>query len=209
MRKSVLITISFCLLLCPLLPVFSQQSQDALELYRQGKYTESISVCLQEIEQNPNNIESHVVLCWALVRAARYEEADRWAEAGRQLSRYDPRLIEIQGESRYFRGLNEDALRLFQEYISYAPNGSRIAEVYFYMGEIYLRLARYRHADIALTTALQMESLNAPWWVRLGYAREMAKELRPALDAYNRALKLNPNLPDALRGRDRVIALIN
>jgi cytochrome c-type biogenesis protein CcmH/NrfG len=43
---------------------------------------------------------------------------------------------------------------------------------YYYMGEIYLRLGRFGHADIAFSTALQYSSGNAKWWARLGYARE-------------------------------------
>ncbi|HNY16338.1 MAG TPA: hypothetical protein PK542_09460 [Treponemataceae bacterium] len=183
---------------------FAENKADALELYRAGNYSESIDVCLAEIQENPQNLESHVVLCWSLVQAKRYDEADTWAEKGRAISKYDPRIIEIQAEAKYYRGQNEQSLKLFQEYISYAPNGSRIAPVYYYMGELYLRMAKYRHADMAFSAALQLENLNAEWWVRLGYAREMAKDYRYALVAYNKALELNANLQDAIRGKERV-----
>ena len=190
---------------CSLLPLGAQTAPDALALYRNGSYTESVDACLAEIAADPSRLESHVVLAWALVAAGRYEEADTWAEKGRLLSRYDPRLIEIQGEAKYYRGLNEPALRLFQEYISYAPNGSKIAPAYFFMGEIYLRLSRFRHADIAFSTAIQLEDLNVQGWIRAGYAREMAKDYRPALDAYNKALELDSSRQDAVRGRERVL----
>lgn len=204
--------IAHCLILLFIIPTFSifgQTRIDALELFRQGQFTEAITVCLAEIQENPKNTESYVVLCWSLVEAKRYEEADSWAETGRGISKYDPRLIEIQAETKFFRGLNEQALKLFQEYISYAPNGSRISETYFYMGEIYLRLAKYRHADIAFSTALQLDGLNPQWWVRLAYAREMAKDYVYSLDAYKKAIEMDGRLQDALRGRDRVLKLIN
>lgn len=204
--------IAHCLILLFIIPtvsVFGQTKIDALELFRQGQFTEAITVCLAEIQENPKNTESYVVLCWSLVEAQRYEEADSWAETGRKISKYDPRLIEIQAETKFFRGLNEQALKLFQEYISYAPNGSRISETYFYMGEIYLRLAKYRHADIAFSTALQLDGLNPQWWVRLAYAREMAKDYVYSLDAYKKAIEMDGRLQDALRGRDRVLNLIN
>lgn len=187
---------------------YAQEKLDALELYRAGRYSESIDVCLAEIAQNGQNLESHVVLCWSLVQAKRYDEADSWAEKGRAISKYDPRIIEIQAEAKYYRGQNEQSLRLFQEYISYAPNGSRIAPVYYFMGELYLRMAKYRHADMAFSAALQLENLNAQWWVRLGYAREMAKDYRFALEAYDKALALNANLQDAVRGKERVTGLL-
>ncbi len=194
-----------------ILPSFfsAQTKPDALRAYREGRYNDAVTICFDEIAEDPSNVESHVVLSWALVEAKRYEEAENWAEKGRELSRYDPRLIEILAEAHYYQGNNQQSLRLFQEYISYAPNGSRISLVYYFMGEIYLRLAKYRHADMAFSAALQLESMNARWWTRLGYAREMAREYRYALEAYHSALKLDPNEQDAIRGRDRTQNQLN
>lgn len=203
-------------ILCPVVfflafagTAFSQTQPDALELYRQGRYQESADACLAEIEANPRNVESHVVLGWALVASARYEEAVSWSIKGREISKYDPRLIETEAEAKYYLGSNDESLRLFQEYISYAPNGSRIAPTYFFMGEIYLRMGKFRHADMAFSAALQLDGLNAQWWGRLAYAREMAKEYRYSLEAYNKALELNAALQDAIRGRERVLDHLN
>jgi tetratricopeptide (TPR) repeat protein len=171
-----------------------------------GRYPQAIDICLREINENPRNTESYVVLCWSLVKNGQYEEAEKWATQGRTMARYDHRLIEIQGEAKYYLGQNAEALALLQEYISLVPGGSRISTVYYLMGEIYLRQGKYRHADIALTTAVRYENLNAAWWTRLGYAREMATEYLSSLDAYDQALKINPVLTDAVRGKSRVSA---
>ncbi len=187
----------------------AQEKPDALVMYRNGNFTGAIEVCQAEIADDPSNLESYVVLSWSLVKVARYEEADSWAARGRELYRYDPRLIEIQAEAKYYRGLNADALRLFQDYITYAPNGSRLAGAYAFMGELYVRLGRYRHADISFSAAIQLESSNVEWWVRLGYAREKAKEYRYALEAYNKAIALDATNQDAGRGRERVLAFLN
>jgi tetratricopeptide (TPR) repeat protein len=183
----------------------AQTQVDALELYRQGNFAEAADACFTEISANPRNVESHVVLCWALVELGRYADTVTWSIKGRQLSNYDPRLIEIQAEAKYYLGANDESLRLFQEYISYAPNGSRISATYYFMGEIYLRQAKFRHADMAFSSAVQLDGQNAQWWSRLGYAREMAKDYRFSLEAYNKAISLNGALQDAARGRDRVI----
>jgi predicted Zn-dependent protease len=100
--------------------------------------------------------------------------------------------------------LNNEALQYFQEYISMTPEGQRIEMVYYYMGEIFIRQGRFRHADIALTTAVHWVPGNAAWWVRLAYARENAGDLSNALEAYEKALALNAQLTDAQRGIDRV-----
>jgi len=179
------------------------QTPDALAEYRAGNYERAIQICRDELSINPNNIESHVVICWSLVRLNRFEEAMRYARAGRSISRFDVRITEILGEISYYQGLNNEALQYFQEYVSMTAEGQRIDMVYYFMGEIYIRQGRFRHADIALTTAVHWVPGNAAWWVRLAYARENAGDLNGALEAYGKALALNPQLADAQRGIDR------
>jgi tetratricopeptide (TPR) repeat protein len=184
--------------------VFAQQVPDALLEYRNGNYERAVAVCRDEIAENPNNIESHVVICWSLVRLGRYADARRYAQTGRLLSRYDVRIIEILGEINYYEGRNTEALQFFQEYANLAPEGQRIDTVYYLLGEIYIRLGRFRHADIALSTAVHWVPGNAEWWTRLAYARESAGDLSEAVTAYERALSLNSQLADARRGLERV-----
>jgi tetratricopeptide (TPR) repeat protein len=190
-------------LLFPVFPGFSQTRPDALLEYRNGNYEQAVSICRNEIRANPNSLESHVVICWSLLRLGRYDEALVYARAGRNISRYDPRIIEILGEIHYYQGQNNEALQYFQEYINLAPEGQRIETVYYLLGEIYIRLGRFRHADIALSTAVHWAPGNAAWWARLAYARENAGDLSEAISAYERALALNSQLSDARRGLDR------
>jgi tetratricopeptide (TPR) repeat protein len=184
--------------------VFSQNVPDALADYRNRNYLRAVEICRNEIALNARNLESHVVICWSLISLGRYTEAMTYAQAGRNISRYDPRLIEILGEIYYYEGRNAEALQYFQEYVNLAPAGQRIDMVYYYFGEIYIRLGRFRLADIALTTAVHWVPGNADWWTRLAYARENAGDLSEAAVAYNQALNLNPQLADARRGLERV-----
>ena len=190
-----------------ILPLFAQTNvkQDALVLYRNKKYKEAIAVCEQELLQTPNNVESYVVMCWALVANKQYSEAEQRALAGLKISAYDLRLTEILGEARYFLGKNNGAMEQFQKYVANAPeSSSRVGTAYYYMGEIYIRQARYQHADIAISAAVRKEPLMASWWIRLGYAREMAKNYYEAANAYDEALRLNSSSIEAERGRNRV-----
>uniref|UniRef100_A0A7C3E3S2 Tetratricopeptide repeat protein n=1 Tax=Gracilinema caldarium TaxID=215591 RepID=A0A7C3E3S2_9SPIR len=183
--------------------IYAQTKPDALQSYRNGNFEEAIGICKQELQENPSNLESYVVLSWSLVKLARYDEALVYAKKGLELNRYDVRIIEVLGEIAYFQGRNNEALRYFQQYVTLAPEGSRIDLVYYFLGELYIRLGRYRHADIALSTAVRFVSGNALWWNRLGFARENTGELRNAITAYEKALALNPNLADAQRGLER------
>ncbi|MCL2833262.1 MAG: tetratricopeptide repeat protein [Treponema sp.] len=184
----------------------AQTRPDALAEYRNNNFEQAITICKNELASNPNNIESHVVICWSLISLGRYSEALTYAQAGLNISRYDPRIIEILGEINYYQSRNREALQFFREYINLAPEGQRIDRVYYLLGEIYIRLGSYMHADIALTTAVHWVPGNAEWWTRLAYARENANDLSEAAAAYNKALSLNSQLADARRGLDRVRA---
>jgi tetratricopeptide (TPR) repeat protein len=203
MRVLRFLTAALAFLLLPALLGLSQTRPDALLEYRNGNYERAVSICRSEIAANSNNLESHVVICWSLLSLGRYDEALGYARAGRNISRYDPRIIEILGEIHYYQGQNTEALQYFQEYINLAPEGQRIETVYYLLGEIYIRLGRFRHADIALSTAVHWAPGKAAWWARLAYARESAGDLPEAISAYERALALNSQLSDARRGLDR------
>lgn len=187
--------------------IFAQQREDALVLYRNGKYAQAIKICEVEITEDPQNIDSYCVLCWSLVRNRQYAEAEQRAAEARAINSTDVRLIEIQAEAKFYLGKNTSAMELFQNYLSNVPaNGSRIGNAYYYMGEIYIRQAKYQHADIAFSAAVHTEPLVDYWWTRCGYAREMANSYESALEAYTKALDLNSSNTDAQRGKDRVTA---
>ena len=204
MKKNIFVLTALFLLT---LQAFSQQRADALVLYRNGKYAEAIKICELEITEDPYNIDSYCVLCWSLVRNRQYAEAEQRAAEARKVNSTDVRLIEIQAEAKFYLGKNTSALELFQNYIANVPpNGIRIGNAYYYMGEIYIRQAKYQHADIAFSTAVHTEPLVDYWWTRCGYAREMTGSYSSSLEAYNKALELNSANSDALRGRERVVA---
>ena len=187
------------------------QQRDALALYRQGNYTEAVKVCLQELQDWGSDrvrerMNSYTVLGWSYLRLGEYSNALNYARQARDEIRYDIRIIEIEGEALYYLGRNKEALLLFEEYVSLSENspGDRIDLVYYFMGEIFLRLEEYRHADIAFSTALHHSPQVARWWTRLGYAREQIPDLEGAEEAYDSALKLQPSLEDARLGLERV-----
>jgi tetratricopeptide (TPR) repeat protein len=192
-------------------PVFAQTApnRDALASYKGGKYEEAVSICLEEIKDNPANLDSFVVAGWAFLRLGRFSDARDAALSGRKVNFYDPRLVETLGESCYFLGLNGEAKKYFEEYVNLAPQGAEIELVYYYMGEIFIREGRFRHADIAFTSALHHRPNSALWWSRLGYARERSGETTGAIRSYERALGLDSTLADAKRGMERLRAAVS
>ena len=186
--------------------VSAQESRqkDALALYREGRYEEAIEVCREELEIMPRRMDAYVVMGWSLLRLGRYDQAIEEAAKAYAISPSDFRIIEILGEAYFYRGNNQQALKYFEQYVVLAPTGDRIDQVYYLMGEIFIRLEEYNHADISLSTALYHSPSIAKWWARLGYAREMAADYKWAIDAYEKALQLNSGFSEALRGIERV-----
>ncbi|HAH60832.1 MAG TPA: hypothetical protein DCL73_01895 [Treponema sp.] len=181
--------------------------KDALFLYQNGDYAGAISVCENELAGDPTSVESYVVLCWSLLKNKQYAEAEQRASDGLKVSQYDLRLIEVFGEAKYYLGKNTAALEQFQKYVASAPeSAARAGAAYYFMGEIYIRQARYQHADISLSAAVKKEPLLDRWWTRLGYAREMAGNYQESAAAYDEALRLNSASADAQSGKSRVTA---
>ncbi len=184
--------------------VTAQERADALVEYKNGNLDKAIEICLSEIERMPRNLDSYVVLGWSYIKKGQYQAALDAGLAGLDISRYDARIIEITGEANFYLGKNLDALKYFEEYAALAPTGDRIELAYFFMGEIFIRLGEYNHADIAFTTAVYHFPNSARWWSRLGYAREMAEEWTASKAAYEKALELNSSFTEAQRGLERV-----
>ena len=182
----------------------AQTKPDALREYRRGNYQGAVDICRAELEISPKNMDSHTVLGWSLIRLGKHQEALESGLLGLKQARRDIRIIEIVAEAYYFLGKNREALKYFEEYCVLAPTGERIGTAYFYMGEIFVRMGEYHHADIAFTTAVYYRANTAKWWARLGYAREMAEDFTYAMEAYEKALQLNSSITEAIRGRERV-----
>ena len=166
-RKQFAFTLIFLFLISSF--SFAQEKKDALKAYKNRNYNQAIEICEEEISQNAENINSYIVLCWALIANKQYSQAEIWAEKARKISPYNQYIVESLAESKYYQGKNDDALSLFQEYISLVQfNGSRIGDVYYFMGEIFIRKGSFQHADIAFSQAVRNEPVNDLWWTRLG-----------------------------------------
>jgi tetratricopeptide (TPR) repeat protein len=191
---------------------------DALLLYRQGrdletagkqadaqaKYAQSISVCDKELQSDPKRIEAYVVKGWCLFRLNKHDDVISTGQAGMRVS-FDPRIAEVMGESYYFLGQMENSIKYLQKYLDASgDSGDRGPTALFFMGEAYLRLKKYSHADIAYSTAVSKEPSMPRWWFRLGNTCESMGEWKRALDSYNKAVALNPAYQEAIAAQSRV-----
>jgi tetratricopeptide (TPR) repeat protein len=189
--------------------LFAQDKEDALELYRSGQFEKAIAVCQKELASYPEDavsrrLDSYSVIGWSYLKLKRYNDAITTCREAQKYSQYDYRITEIMAEAYFYTGNPLESLKYFQKYTVLNPVGERLKTAYYYMGEIFIQLGEYNHADISFSTALYYAPSVAKWWARLGYAREMAGEKEGAVAAYQKALSLSPGLQDAEKGLERV-----
>jgi tetratricopeptide (TPR) repeat protein len=213
--------------LCAAYSLFSQtpdisltnpSRNDALQNYRVGRdletrnrleearvyYNEAVRICTQELTANSSNMDSYTVLTWTLQRQKKYTEVITWGERALRVNANDYRIAEIMGEAYFYLDNFDKSLQFMQRYVNFVPQGERTAIAYFFIGEIYRLQRRFHHADIAYTAALRLDPSSALWWYRLGSVRESAGEAVPAVEAYERALRINSSYREASEGLARV-----
>jgi tetratricopeptide (TPR) repeat protein len=208
-------------------PAFSQTpggagsaSQSAAQNYHTGRelearnrmaeaeayYHEAIRICQNEVSLNIATGETYTVITWALQRQQKYADVIAWGERGLRLFPDEYRIVETMGEAYFYLDDYDRSLTFMQRYANARPQGERISVAYFFIGEIFRIRQQFLHADIAYTTAVQLEPGLALWWYRLATVRESLGDTSPAIEAYERALKLNPNYQEASAGLARVRA---
>jgi tetratricopeptide (TPR) repeat protein len=187
-------------------PLGAQERPDALQSYRNGRYLEgqgrttaagefydtAVAICRNEIDSKASTTDTYVVMTWALRRQNKHDEVIRWAEAGIKAHGNDFRIIETMGEAYFYLNNYEASLRSMEQYVNALPQGDNASTAYFYIGEIYRALRKFRYADIAYTTAVRLEGGVAMWWYRLGLSREGAGDYQAAVTAYEQSLRLDP-----------------
>ncbi len=180
---------------------------DILRMSQEGKHNEVALIAPEILKKNPQDIDVYIGYAWSLNALKEYQKARDIAQAGYAKFK-DPRLAQALGEALYYLGENETALASLQEYLAKFPEGNKAAVTFYLCGELFVRMGKFNHADIAFSTALQYNPSNARWWARLGWVREKTSRYLPALKAYEQAVSLNPNLQDALSGKTRMLAKI-
>jgi len=196
----------------------SPQPLTAMQNYRQGRdleamnrmgeansyYNEVIRICLDEVSRNAATRDTYAAIAMTLVRQRRYADVITWGERALRVFPDEYRVIEMMGEAFFYLDNYERSLSYMQRYANAMPQGERISVAYFFIGEIFRITEKFRHADIAYTTAVRIDPTLSLWWYRLGSVREAVGDRRPAIEAYQQALRLNPNYREARSGLNRL-----
>jgi len=169
----------------------------------QVHYNEAIRLSHDEILRNVATPDTFTVMTWAMRRLNRHAEVLSWGQQGLQLFPNEHRLIETMGQSLFFMGDHSRSLSYMQRYVNSVPIGGRAPIAYFFKGEIYRIRQQFHNADIAYTIAVNLQPGLPLWWFRLGSVREAVGDFIHAIEAYERAISLNPNHQEANAGLAR------
>jgi tetratricopeptide (TPR) repeat protein len=166
-------------------------------------YNEAIRICQNEVSGNAATPETYTVITWTLQRQRKYTDVITWGERGLRLFADEYRILETIGEAWFYLDDYDRSLSFMQRYANALPKGERISIAYFFIGEIFRLKEKYRHADIAYTTAVRLEPGLPLWWFRLAQVREFLGDRTPATEAYEQAVRINPNYEEAIAGLAR------
>jgi tetratricopeptide (TPR) repeat protein len=216
--RFLLITLSLTVAALPMYGQANPGRMDAMQNYRTGRdlesrgniqdagayYMEAVRICSDEIGRKTATRDSYTILTWALQRQQKYSEVVSWGRQALSLFPDEYRVMETLGEAYFYLNDFDNSLKFMQGYANAQPEGERIAVAYFFVGEIFRIQRKFRHADIAYTTAVRLEPSPALWWYRLGTVREAAGDNAQAVEAYERALRINPSYRQALDGLARI-----
>jgi tetratricopeptide (TPR) repeat protein len=167
-------------------------------------YNEAVRICADEVSRNAATRDTYTVITWALERQRKYADVIIWGERGLRLYADEYRILETMGEAYFYLNDHNSSLRYMQRYVNFLPQGERSSVAYFLIGEIFRLGRKFLHADIAYTTAVRLEPGLALWWYRLGSVREAAGEYASAVEAYERALGIEPGHREAGDGLNRL-----
>ena len=167
-------------------------------------YNEAVRMSLDQISRNAATRETYTAITFTMQRQRRYTDVISWGERGLRAFPDEYRLLEIMGEAFFYLDDYDRSLAFMQRYTNAQPEGDRVSVAFFFIGEIHRIAEKFLHADIAYTTAVRFEPGLALWWYRLASVREKIGDRTPAIEAYQTALRLDPNYREARDGLARL-----
>ena len=182
------------------------ETSETRQAESQLAFQRSLAMTERLLSTDQANADLQTLKAWDLFRLRRYIDTVVFAQNVLN-ARQDYRILETMAEALFFLGKNDEALSAFSRYFTLSPESDdRRSSAYYYVGEIYFRIKKYEHADIAFSAELALEKNMYYWYYRLGLVEEILGHYRRAYDAFNSSLALKSNFQPAIEAKARVKA---
>ncbi len=114
------------------------------------------------------------------------------------LSSSDPQQLLNAGQAAQDQGRFDEAIRLYNRVIALSTNHSHIAALAnFRIGNAYMAQGKFGNAEVAFEHAVALNPADAESYNNLGEALGELKQYPRAIQAFNKAVSLDPELPKA------------
>jgi tetratricopeptide (TPR) repeat protein len=166
----------------------------ALEAIRTGSSLRAEFICREYLETNPGSVEHLRLLGHALMKQARYPEAEQTVRLAISLKPDFPHLHEDLGSVLAMQQRYADAVPCFEEAIRLEP---RLPLAHRKLGEALAALGRGREADAAFEEFFEQDAGKGKVAIALDHLRSGRKS--EAIETLRSALRENPDNVDAMR----------
>lgn len=185
-----------------LYPAFGPSSTDtlrqALGLFNSGKYQESFELASQYLRENPNSPTAYKLLGMDEFMLGHPSEALASVTHAVELAPRDADALYYLGRLYFTSGNMLAALQTLQKTIALDPASVR---AYNQLGQTYEALSRREDAEKAYVKAVEMErdQVQKSAWpaYNLGVLYLDDGRVADSINAFRRALQVNPAFPDA------------
>jgi tetratricopeptide (TPR) repeat protein len=166
----------------------------ALEALRENRPLRTEFICREYLERNPGSVDHLRLLGGALVKQARYADAERVVRQAIELAPEFPHLHEDLGSVLALQGHYEQAVPCFERAIQLEP---QLPRAHRKLGEALAALGRGSEADESFEEFFDRDPVRGKVAIALDHLRAGRKD--EALDTLRTALRENADNVDALR----------
>ena len=166
-------------------------AMEAESLYQQGKLTEAAALYEQAIAFEPGDVLSYIPLVRLLAIEGRTVEAVRLGERATEMATENARAWAVLGMAYDWNEDVPEAIDACRRAIEFDPT---YAEAYAYLAEAYADAGRWFEATDAAQTAVRLDDRSVDAHRNYGYVLESQGNYWMAVEEYEKALEIHPNL---------------
>ena len=186
-----------------LFPEFSRAHEGLAEaLIMQGKLAAAAESLQRAGELEPGNAGVRLKLGRVLEALGRDSEADRYLEESIRLTPHREALL--QGLNLQRMGNRREAERIYRDVLVKDPDNVDALRL---LAGIAMRARQWGDAEVLLVKALGIAPDFYQGWMDLGHARQEQDRTDEALDAFRRAQRLEPGLPNGFAAAGTTAAM--